>query len=303
MAVGSSDAERFGSDAAARALATACSLVGLDSDGAEPMRFGENALFYLPSPRVVVRIARTMAYWDDAVNEVNVSRWLNRSGLPAAEALDISQPVEADGRPVTFWHFIDGRPGGAEDIAALGAVLRRVHGLPRPTTFDLPTENILGRVGSRVEKAPVLASDKDFLLDLLNTLQREVGALTFPLPPSPTHGDAHSENLMIEPGRVVLIDFERFAWGQPEWDLAMTATEFVTAKWWTPEQYAEFTAAYGCYDVMTWDGFDTLRRVHEIKMTTWLMQNVEVSREISDEYLQRMNTMRGGGSTGSWRPF
>ncbi len=130
-----------------------------------------------------------------------------------------------------------------------------------------------------------------------------MAALDFPMPPSPTHGDAHSENLMIEPdGRVVLIDFERFAWGQPEWDLAMTATEFVTAKWWTQEQYDEFATAYG-YDVMTWEGFDTLRRVHEIKMTTWLMQNVGVSQQIADEYHLRMRTIRGTGSGEGWRPF
>jgi thiamine kinase-like enzyme len=38
-------------------------------------------------------------------------------------------------------------------------------------------------------------------------------------------------------GSVVLIDFERSAWGQPEWDLAMTATEHVTAGWWTGAEY------------------------------------------------------------------
>jgi thiamine kinase-like enzyme len=100
----------------------------------------------------------------------------------------------------------------------------------------------------------------------------------------------------------VLIDFERFAWGQPEWDLAMTATEYLTAKWWTDDEYRQFVDAYG-YDVTCWtEGFDVLRAVHELKMTTWLMQNIAESPEIADEYQVRMRTLRGESSSG-WRPF
>ena len=108
---------------------------------------------------------------------------------------------------------------------------------------------------------------------------------------------------MISRGKPILIDFERFAWGQPEWDLSMTATEFATAGWWTPEEYSEFAEAYG-YDVMEWrDGFDVLQSVHEIKMTTWLMQNVNVSKEVADEYRVRMKTIRGEDRSTQWRPF
>ena len=107
---------------------------------------------------------------------------------------------------------------------------------------------------------------------------------------------------MIRDHQPVLIDFERFAWGQPEWDLAMTATEYLTAKWWTDEEYRQFVDAYG-YDVTSWaEGFDILRAVHELKMTTWLMQNVAASPEIADEYQVRMRTLGGEPSSG-WRPF
>ena len=107
---------------------------------------------------------------------------------------------------------------------------------------------------------------------------------------------------MIRDHQPVLIDFERFAWGQPEWDLAMTATEYLTAKWWTDEEYRQFVDAYG-YDVTSWaEGFDILRAVHELKMTTWLMQNVAASPEIADEYQVRMRTLRGEPSS-RWRPF
>jgi thiamine kinase-like enzyme len=100
----------------------------------------------------------------------------------------------------------------------------------------------------------------------------------------------------------VLIDFERFAWGQPEWDLAMTATEYLTAQWWTDDEYGQFVGAYG-YDITRWtEGFDILRAAHELKMTTWLMQNIAESAEISDEYQVRIRTLRGEPSSG-WRPF
>lgn len=292
----------FTASAAQRALQRACSIASLDLSDARLIRLGENALFHVPVPDVVVRIARTMDYWDDAVKEVNVSRWLADHNLPAARIYDIDQPVEADQRPVTFWRYITGQPGGRQDIATLGAMLRQLHETAAPTTFALPPEDILGRVEPRIASAPIPEDDRQFLLGLLGNLSTEVAELDFPLLPAPTHGDAHIANLMVRDDQAVLIDFERFAWGQPEWDLAMTATEYRTAKWWTDEEYAKFCRAYG-WDVTCWgEGFDVLRAVHEIKMTTWLMQNVGQSAEIADEYQVRMRTLRGEPSSG-WRPF
>lgn len=283
-------------------MQAACKVAGLHADDAKLIRFGENALYHLVSEDVVVRVARMMDYWGDVVNEVNVSRWLAGHGVRAAEVYDTPQPLAVDDNPVTFWRFIPGRPGGPQDIETLGAVLRKLHSTPRPTTFELPPEDILGRVAGRIDTAPIPVSDKDFLRQRMEELRLDVTHLKFPLPPAPTHGDAQSENLMISDGGAVLIDFERFAWGQPEWDLAMTATEYVTAGWWTDDQYERFANAYG-YDVTSWDnGFDILRSVHELKMTTWLMQNVEESREIAEEYKVRIRTIRGEGHL-TWRPF
>ncbi|MFI5935946.1 phosphotransferase family protein [Actinoplanes sp. NPDC051494] len=266
------------------------------------MRLGENALFHLPAASAIVRIARTMEYWSDAVNEVNVARWLGELGFPAASVLDLAQPVEVAGHPVTFWRFIDGRDGGRNDIGSLGGVLRTLHALPRPASFELPDENILGRVESRISTAPISSDDRRFLLTLFQELKDSLDALVFPLAAAPTHGDAHSENIMIRDGEVVLIDFERFAWGQPEWDLAMTATEYRSAGWWSAEEYQAFVDAYG-YDVTSWtEGFEVLRRVHELKMTTWLMQNINESSEVAEEYQVRMRTIRDGISA-AWRPF
>lgn len=283
-------------------LRSACSVAGLNTSHAHLIRLGENALFHLPEDGVVVRIARGMDYWADVAKEVDVARWLAQIRFPAAQVTDVPQPVSIEGHPVTFWYFIVGRPGDRRDIATLGTILRRLHATPPPATFLLPHENILGRVRRRINAAMVPSADKSILLKRLSCLQAELLGLRFPLRPAPTHGDAHTENLIICDGRPVLIDFERFAWGQPEWDLAMTATEYLTAKWWTGDEYGQFVDAYG-YDVTCWtEGFGVLRAVHELKMTTWLMQNVAESPEIADEYQVRMRTLRGEPSS-DWRQF
>ena len=293
----------FSAAAAEGVLASACALAGLGDSDARLLRLGENALFHLPAESVVVRIARTMDYWDDALNEVSVSRWLADSQFPSARVSKVTQPINVSGHPVTFWQYIEGREGDREDIAILGRLLRRLHQLPRPTTFSLPSEDILGRVRGRIAGATVSEQDKDFLLNRFKELEAEVSNLNYPLAPAPTHGDAHTGNLIIHDGQASLIDFERFAWGQPEWDLSMTATEYKTAGWWTDAEYASFAEAYG-YDVMSWtDGFPTLLAVHEIKMTTWLMQNVNESPEIAHEYENRMRRIRREDNAEPWRPF
>ena len=293
----------FGSAIAWAAAEVACEAAGLDVRGARLIRLGENALFHLPGPDVVVRVARSMAYWDDAGREVAVARWLAGQGFPAVRAYaGVAQPAEAAGRPVTFWEFVEGRNGDRGDIAVLAGLLSRLHRLPRPEGFALPPADPLGRVRRRLEAASLAAPDKELLLARLEALQAELPGLRFPLAAGPVHGDAHVENLMITAGGPVVIDFERFAWGQPEWDLSMTTTEWQTAGWWTADEYARFAAAYG-FDVTSWDGYPVLRAAHELKMTSWLAQNTGESRDVAGEVAARMATLRGQVPPGGWRPF
>ncbi|WP_143760645.1 phosphotransferase enzyme family protein [Actinosynnema mirum] len=290
-------------ESAETTLRAACELVELDSTDAVPLRLGENALFHLPSSGAVVRIARSMARWADTVKEVTVSCWLANSGIPVAHLFPgFCQPVVAAGRPVSFWAYLDGRNGGRTDVAALGRLLRRVHSLNTPRDFSLPVQQPMAWVLERVESAPIPDEDKRFLQDRFTELTQEVQGLTYPLATTPVHGDAHVQNLMIVDDNPVLIDFERFAWGQPEWDLALTATEHLTAGWWTPQEYDAFADAYG-YDVTDWGGFPVLQAAHEIKMTTWIMQNAQHNPEIAREYEIRMGTLRDRANLGGWRPF
>lgn len=284
-------------------LDVACRTVGLDPRGATLMRLGENALYRLAGAPIVVRIARTMDYWSNVTKEVEVARWLADQNFPAGRlSVPAEQPQKANGHPVTFWEFIPGEVAMPHDVPKLGEMLRKLHQLPEPSAFRLPTVDILARIQPRVAASPVSNSDKDLLLNRCDELRAEIAQLDFPLSECATHGDAHIKNLMIHDGRTLLIDFENFSWGHPEWDLSMTATEYVTAKWWTDRQYEAFCEAYG-YDIREWAGFPTLRATHEIKMTTWIMQNVNHSEKIRSEYETRMETIRSGEPDGEWRPF
>ena len=88
------------------------------------------------------------------------------------------------------------------------------------------------------------------------------------------HGDAHQSNLILRPdGRVILIDLERFAFGHPESDLAVTATEHLIG-WHTDAAVRRASATPTGMTCARWDGFPVIRAINELKMTTWLMQNV-----------------------------
>jgi len=300
----STQGETFGRASATRIMREACKLVGLAPNDAELIRLGENAIFRVGKPPVIVRVARGPAFRESAAKEVAVSRWLQDEGIRAAQLWpgQPEQPLDIGGSPVTFWEFLDGRRGSPEDIVSLAGILRDLHSRPIPRSFDLPEEDILGRVLPRIESAPIPDADRQFLTDLAKELRNAVAGLSFPLKPAVIHGDAHVQNLMVVDEQPVLIDFERVAVGQPEWDLSMTATEYTAAGWWTAEQYRAFSTCYG-FDVMNWSGFGVLRRVHELKMTTWLMQNVCEAADIKIEYDLRMSTIRRGRRQHEWRPF
>jgi aminoglycoside phosphotransferase (APT) family kinase protein len=294
-------ADRFTSAEARATLEEACQDAGLRSAGAELMRLGENAIFRLAHDPLVVRIARSLDVLADARKEVAVASWLRDAGLPAAEAAKCAQPIIARGRPVTFWKLIDDS-GTQATIADLGAILHRLHALPVPAGLTLPELDIFGRVAERIDTADLAEADRSFPADRLSSLQAQYQDMRFELPQSAVHGDAHQSNLIKRPdGAVILIDFERFAYGHPETDLSMTATEYLIG-WHTDEEYAAFTRAYG-HDVMDWGGFPVLRAINELKMTTWLMQNTGESDHIADEFRTRLASLHDSDAPRDWQPF
>jgi aminoglycoside phosphotransferase len=283
------------------ALASACKISGLAAEGAELIRLGENVLFRLATEPVVVRIGRGVQVLADAEKEVAVASWLRDAGLPAAEHTGHRQPVVAETRPVTFWKLIDDS-GVRPTVSDLAGILRRLHSLPVCPDLDLPEFDIFGRVDERIAKAELPDDDLRFLSLRLSMLRRQYASVRFGLSPSAVHGDAHQANLIRRTdGEVLLIDFERFAFGPPETDLAVTATEYLIG-WHTDADYASFCDAYG-FDVTAWDGFPVIRAINELKMTTWLMQNAGESEEIATEFHNRLNSLHDDDAPRNWHPF
>ena len=82
-------------------LREACEQAGLDSDHAELLRLGENAIYQLAAAPVVVRIARSADRLGRVEKELCVARWLAAANVPAARVYEeIDQPLLVDGRPV-----------------------------------------------------------------------------------------------------------------------------------------------------------------------------------------------------------
>ncbi len=93
-------------------LVRACAQAGLDTTDVTLMRIGENAIYRLPKG-VIARITRP-GQRAAAHREVQVSRWLETSSIPAVRAIaDIEQPVVVDDRAVTFWHELPTHHPGA----------------------------------------------------------------------------------------------------------------------------------------------------------------------------------------------
>lgn len=292
----------FGSTAATLVLEEACAAVGASSANATLMRLGENAIFSVKHPSLVIRIARSKEHLKDVEKEVRVARWLERCEVPAARLYPAEQPILISEHPVTFWQRV-ADSGEKASASALGTALRLIHDCGIDDTVELPRLDIFGRVSARLNKATNVPPESvDFLRSRFEDLRKAYAALSFPRSPVALHGDAHVKNIICTPdSKAILIDFEAFCFGPPEVDLAVTATEYEIG-WHSLTDYQAFCEAYGA-DVREWHGFRVLRDINLFKMTTWLMQNVGESDLHAEEFERRLATLRRSAITSEWQPF
>lgn len=262
---------------------------------------GENALYRLASAPMMARVGRSVIA---ARKEVAVARWLAAHNYPAVELVGVEQPVLVDGVPVTFWEFIE---QGDDPVtsADLGAMLCTLHRLPVPEDLPLPQFDPMPKLNERLAVLGDMlpADDKQFLDERKRELDERFRALNFELGRGPVHGDAHRSNLLRDrSGTVRLLDLEDFAWGPQEWDVCVEAVRFRVFGWVSEEEYRGFVAAYG-FDPLEWSGFETVRAIRELNMTTWLAQLLGQSQEIDVEVARRVADLRDDQAPREWRPF
>jgi hypothetical protein len=290
--------EAFSAESAVRALALSCEDAGLDGADARLVRMGENAIYALPRENVVARIARSVVLIDRVQRELNLGNWLAALGYPAVRPADMGkQPIEVEGRLVTFWDLVPHVDGEASP-ADLGILLREFHALP-PPPFALPRFDPFSAVPQRLaEPGDAPPQDVALLAERYRVLSAAYQATEFPTPFGLIHGDAHRGNVLMSPDGPLLSDFDVVAYGPREWDL--TPTAFAVDRFGLPyEAYVSFAEAYG-RDVREWPGFAVLGGIREITMTTWLMQLYGVSDAHAAEFRLRVNALREGNHDELW---
>ncbi|MGW6256491.1 phosphotransferase enzyme family protein [Streptomyces sp. NPDC055085] len=282
---------------ARRAMLAACDSAGLPQfPDAKLLRLGENALFALPEVDTVVRVARSAEMADKVDKELAVARWLAQSGFPSVHPTDVPQPVEADGRLVTFWEFVpNSSPPTA--CAPLATLLRDLHALPDPD-FPLPVLDPFPVMRRRLDVATgIRREDVRFLSEACDSAEDDFRTLVASSPQHLVHGDAHRGNVLRNSDRTLLIDYEAVALGPRAWDLVPTAMA-VDRFDLQPAEYAAFALTYGT-DVTEWHGYPVLRTTRELGMTTWLMQ-IAQSGDAADEFALRMESLRKGDLERRW---
>ncbi|WP_235618491.1 phosphotransferase enzyme family protein [Embleya scabrispora] len=284
-------------------LVRACAEVGVSSADATLLSFGENAVFALPGPGLVARVARGAHMAERARREIAVACWLAEQDFPAVRpAAGIeAAPVLVDKRPVTFWELLP--PAEREpNVADLARLLRTLHALPAPP-FALPARHPLALVETWLDsaEAAVGLADRRYLSTRREELEAACRELTPALPAGLIHGDALLRNVGVHGGRALLLDWETVAHDLREFDLVLTP--MAAARYGLPDgAQRRFARAYG-FDVTEWAGYRVLRETRELAATAWVAQHVPGNPAAEEEFHHRVRTLRTGDTEARWHAF
>ncbi|WP_184695498.1 aminoglycoside phosphotransferase family protein [Saccharothrix tamanrassetensis] len=292
---------RFTPAALTAVLERLCTPLGLTHRDARLVKFTSNAVFDLPTDRVVVRIVGSMALRHRAEKVVRVARWLAAHDVPAVRLVEeFPQPLAVGGHLATIWHTVasDGAPVDGRD---LGLLLCRIHELPAPP-FELPRWSPLDDVRRRIADAEELsAPDREYLEERVAVLEARLTDLPTVLPEGVVHGDAHLGNLIPSPDGPVICDFDSTSIGPREWDLSTLPVG--VARFGHPAHWYRQLARVYRFDVTRWAGFAVLRDVRELKLTTSVLPILRSHPEVRDELRRRLQALRVGDTTTPWTPY
>ncbi|SUA46087.1 Phosphotransferase enzyme family [Nocardia africana] len=246
-------------------LRAACVSAGFEPGGAREVRFGARTGYRLPSG-VVVRISRP-DHRPEARREIEAARWLSASGIATLQTVpDVRQPLEIQGRTVTFWQA----PPPYHNVTAgdLAEALHRLHSTAPPTTFTLGRLQPFLGIAQLIETADLFTGDdRRWLHARLAELRGRWAHLPNGMQWGVIHGEAWGREFAatVDDG-VLVLNLENLSIGPPEWDLVPTAIAYASLGWISSAQYAGFCDAYHL-DVIRWPGFFLLRDIVEFRMT------------------------------------
>jgi len=270
--------------------------LGVDPPDLELLRFGENALYAFRDRRLVIRVARPSTEPADVARMVEFVRRIAALGMPVSEPADLPdlvQPVVTSTGVVTLWTLHDVDDGCRVSAPELGGLVRRFHDLAAPQADLLGGWEPFGLIRARLAAADRDGLERSLtgpLVDLLASLETAVDRLSARLGVGVMHGDMHYGNVLCLPGRrLLLIDFDQVCRGPREWDLVpnlVTVRRFGLAE----SEYQAFCSAYG-FDLRTSPDAETLVRLRELGMVSWLLQQYGRSAVIDDEIRLRIDTI------------
>ncbi len=279
-------------------LRAACLSAGMEAGGAQEMRFGAGTDYRLPSG-VVVRISHP-DHRPEARREIEAAHWLTRSGVATLHTLpNVRQPLEIQGRTVTFWQVPPLYHHGAVDDMA--AALLRLHSLAPPTTFALgqlqPFRGIAEMIGTT---DLFTGEDRRWLHDHLAELRGRWADLPNGMQWCVIHGEAWGRDFAATvDDDVLMLNLENLSIGPPEWDLVPTAIAYASLGWITSAQYARFCDTYH-RDVMRWPGFFLLRDILEFRMTMDAVRAAGADPVHRDQARWRLACIRGDEGPRQW---
>ncbi|MDQ3764159.1 MAG: phosphotransferase [Actinomycetota bacterium] len=288
-----------GSDARRAAIAM-CHRAGLSEVVGKLLRFGNNAVFAL-GEAYVLRVMPPSTSRADVQQEIDLAREFARLDVPVAHLaeLDTVQPLEAHDRLGTVWERLE-EPDRDQLYQPFGQLLRTFHQRTAGLRVPLGPWRPLASTDRRLAQlhGHYSPADMAMLKDWSERIAAELDQVEPALPRGVIHGQAEVGNILLRAGDPVFIDLERVATGPREWDLVDTAV--TVDRFGLPEQrYRDFAAAYD-FDVRAWNGYQTYRRLWELRAITWLMQHIRRSPEVTREIEVRLQSWRDDDPDTQW---
>lgn len=214
------------------------------ASGVELVRSGVNHVFVVDD--LVIRLAPPSA---DIDREAKTAKLLAGKGIAIPTLVDWGI---ADGQPFTAWERVQADSADV-DFNRLGQEIGRLHGLDPSAVADelqLPWCDEASWLdldaGLDAAEAANVVPDGD--IDILRACWEQLRSwgdrCRSAGSPVICHGDVHPQNVIMQQGRAIVVDWDTICLGPPQWDHVALLTW--SDRWGgQPRAYSDFAAGYG----------------------------------------------------------